>query len=209
MEEMLTKKLWDIIPSKFKFEVDDYIKEIKDNGEAQGLMTTFQANGQLKVWLYSNKLEKDHFGNQYVIGNSIDITERLRLEKRIQNAKEFLNQTHAMAKIGGWKYDIEKQSINWTDITKSIFMVSDEYIPDLETGIDFYKEGESRDKIKEVIDLAINYGKPWDERLKIINNQGKEIWVRTLGEAHIEDGKCLYLSGTIQDIDEEVKKKIS
>ncbi|MDO6439309.1 response regulator [Cyclobacterium sp. 1_MG-2023] len=207
VEEMLTKKLWDIIPSKFKFEVDDYIKEIKDNGEAQGLMTTFQANGQLKVWLYSNKLEKDHFGNQYVIGNSIDITERLRLEKRIQNAKEFLNQTHAMAKIGGWKYDIEKQSINWTDITKSIFMVSDEYIPDLETGIDFYKEGESRDKIKEVIDLAINYGKPWDERLKIINNQGKEIWVRTLGEAHIEDGKCLYLSGTIQDIDEEVKKE--
>lgn len=207
VEEMLTKKLWDIIPSKFKFEVDDYIKEIKENGEAQGLMTTFQANGQLKVWLYSNKLEKDHFGNQYVIGNSIDITERLRLEKRIQNAKEFLNQTHAMAKIGGWKYDIEKKSINWTDITKSIFMVSDDYIPDLETGIDFYKEGESRDKIKEVIDLAINYGKPWDERLKIINKQGKEIWVRTLGEAYIEDGKCLYLSGTIQDIDEEVKKE--
>ncbi|WP_339677090.1 response regulator [Cyclobacterium marinum] len=207
VEEMLTKKLWDIIPSKFRFEIDDYIKEIKENGEAQGLMTTFQANGQLKVWLYSNKLEKDHFGKQYVIGNSIDITERLRLEKRIQNAKEFLNQTHAMAKIGGWKYDVEKQSINWTDITKSIFGVSDDYIPDLESGINFYKEGESRDKVKEVIDLAMHYGKPWDERLKIINDKGKEIWVRTLGEAHIEDGKCLYLSGTIQDIDEEVKKE--
>ncbi|GAB3012758.1 hypothetical protein GCM10027284_35520 [Cyclobacterium sediminis] len=207
VEEMLTKKLWDIIPSKFKSEVDDYIEEIKDHGEAQGLMTTFQANGQLKVWLYSNKVEKDHFGNQYVIGNSIDITERLRLEKRIQNTKEFLNQTHAMAKIGGWKYDVEKQSINWTDITKSIFGVSEDYIPELGSGIEFYKEGESRDKIKEVIDLAMNYGKPWDEKLKIINNSGRELWVRTLGEAHIEDGKCLYLSGTIQDIDEEVKKE--
>lgn len=207
VEEMLTKKLWDIIPSKFKFEIDDYIEEIKEHGEAQGLMTTFQANGQLKVWLYSNKLVKDHSSNQYVIGNSIDITERLRLEKRIQNAKEFLNQTNAMAKIGGWKYDLEKQSINWTDITKSIFGVPEDYTPELKSSIGFYKKGKSRDKIKEVIDLAINYGKPWDERLKIINKKGKEIWVRTLGEAHIEDGKCLYLSGTIQDIDEEVKKE--
>lgn len=207
VEEMLTKKLWDIIPSKFRFEIDDYIREIKENGRAQGLMTTFQANGQLKVWLYSNKLEKDHFGNKYVIGNSIDITERLRLEKRIQNATEFLNQTHAMAKIGGWKLDIEKQTINWTDITKSIFGVSEDYIPELDESIKYYKEGESRDRIKEVIDLAVNYGKPWDEKLKLINEQGKEMWVRTLGEAHIEDGKCLYLSGTIQDIDEEVKKE--
>ncbi|AKP54200.1 PAS/PAC domain protein [Cyclobacterium amurskyense] len=207
VEEMLNKTLWDIIPLKFRFEVDDYLKEIKETGKAQGLMTTAQANGQLKVWLYSNKMEKDHFGKSYVIGNSIDITERLRLEKRVQNAKEFLNQTNTMAKIGGWKVDLEKNSVNWTDITRSIFEVSDDFIPDLTNGINFYKQGYDRDKVKEVIDLAINYGKSWDEKLKIITESGKEIWVRTLGEAFIEDGKCLYLSGTIQDIDEEVRRE--
>lgn len=207
VEEMLNKKLWDIIPLKFRYEIDDYLKEIKENGKAQGLMTTFQANGQLKVWLYSNKMEKDHFGNSYVIGNSIDISERLRLEKRIQNAREILNQTHIMAKIGGWKYDLEKKSVSWTDITKTIFGVSEDFIPDLSNGINYYKEGYDRDKINEVIDLAINYGKSWDEKLKIVNELGKEIWVRTLGEAKIENGKCLSLSGTIQDIDEEVKQE--
>ncbi|WP_040414025.1 response regulator [Cyclobacterium qasimii] len=207
VEEMLKKKLWDIIPLKFRHEIDDYLKEIKENGKAQGLMTTFQANGQLKVWLYSNKMEKDHFGNSYVIGNSIDISERLRLEKRIQNAREILNQTHIMAKIGGWKYDLEKQSITWTDITKTIFGVSEDFIPTLDNGITYYKEGYNRDKIKEVIDLAINYGKSWDEKLKIVNELGEELWVRTLGEANIENGKCLHLSGTIQDIDEEVRRE--
>ncbi|WP_339922119.1 response regulator [uncultured Cyclobacterium sp.] len=207
VEEMLNKKLWDIIPLKFRYEIDDYLKEIKENGKAQGLMTTFQANGQLKVWLYSNKMEKDHFGNSYVIGNSIDISERLRLEKRIQNAREILNQTHIMAKIGGWKFDLEKQTITWTDITKTIFGVPNDFIPTLDNGVKYYKEGYNRDKIKEVIDLAINYGKPWDEKLKIVNELGEELWVRTLGEANIENGKCLHLSGTIQDIDEEVKQE--
>ena len=207
VEEMLNKKLWDIIPEKFHGEINDYFSEIKRDGKAQGLMTTFQANGSYKVWLYSNTMEKDHYGNSFVIGNSIDITERLRLEKSIRNAKELLNQTHAMAKIGGWKYDLEKESISWTEITRTIFGVKDSFLPDLKNGVNFYKEGYDRNKIKELIDLAINYGKPWDERLKIINESGKEIWVRTLGEAYIENGVCFYLFGTIQDIDDVVKKE--
>lgn len=207
VEEMRSKKLWDIIPSKFHPEIEAYFKELNKDGKAQGLMTTRQTNGKLKVWLYSNTLEKDYQGNSYVIGNSIDITERLRLEKTIQNAKELLSQTHMMAKIGGWKYDMEKKSLSWTDISRSIFEVEEDYVPNLEEAFQFYKEGFYRERMRELFSLASEYGKAWDEKLKIVTANGKEIWIRTIGEAHIEEGKCLYLFGTIQDINEAVDRE--
>ncbi|MEX2513049.1 MAG: response regulator [Cyclobacteriaceae bacterium] len=207
VEEMLEKRLWDIIPKRFHSEIDPYFKDLQEYGKAKGLMTTLQSNGTLKVWLYSNTLEKDYQGNPFVIGNSIDVTERLRLEKTIQNAKELLNQTHMMAKIGGWKYDIAKQALSWTDITKKIYGVSDNYLPEMNTSLLFFKEGFYRERINELVNLAKEYGKAWDEKLKIITAQGKEIWVRTIGDAHIEEGKCLYLFGTIQDIDDQVNKE--
>lgn len=207
VEEMLTKTLWDVIPERFHPEIPPYFSELKNNGQARGLMTTKQANGSLKVWLYSNTLEKDYTGKLYVIGNSVDVTERLRLERTIQNAKELINQTHMMARIGGWKYDIARRSLSWTDITRTIHEVDDKYSPTLASAVEFFKEGFYRDRIKEVMDVALEYGKPWDEKLKIVTAKGKEIWVRTIGDAHIEEGRCLYLYGTIQDIDEQVKSE--
>ncbi|MEX2568938.1 MAG: PAS domain S-box protein, partial [Cyclobacteriaceae bacterium] len=138
VEEMLEKRLWDIIPKRFHSEIDPYFKDLLEHGKAKGLMTTRQANGTLKVWLYSNTLEKDYQGDPFVIGNSIDVTERLRLEKTIQNAKELLNQTHMMAKIGGWKYDISKQSLSWTDITKKIYEVPEDYLPEMTSSLLFF-----------------------------------------------------------------------
>ncbi|WP_163379815.1 PAS domain S-box protein [Cyclobacterium sp. SYSU L10401] len=207
VEEMLSKKLWDIIPKRYHAEIDAYFRELLQDGKAQGLMTTRQTNGSLKVWLYSNTLEKDYRGNSYVIGNSIDITERLRLERSIQNAKELLSQTHMMAKIGGWKYDTGKKFLSWTDITKTIFEVDADFNPSLENAFHFYKEGFYRDRMEELFGLARDYGKAWDEKLKIITAKGNEIWVRTIGEAHIEEGECLYLFGTIQDINEAVTRE--
>ncbi|MFC4873270.1 response regulator [Negadavirga shengliensis] len=207
VEEMLSKNLWDVIPERFHAEIPPYFSELQKNGQAKGLMTTKQANGSLKVWLYSNTLEKDFNGRPYIIGNSVDVTERLRLERTIQNAKELITQTHMMARIGGWKYDISKKTLSWTDITRTIHEVNDKYGPTLDSSIAFYKEGYYRKRMQELVNLAIQYGKPWDEKLKLVTAKGNEIWVRTIGDAHIEEGRCLYLYGTIQDIDEQVKNE--
>jgi PAS domain S-box-containing protein len=207
VEQLLDKSLWDIIPEKFHKEIPPYFKEITQEGQCKGLMTTKQANGTYKVWLYSNTLEKDIDGSEYIIGNSIDVTERLRLEKSIQNAKELLNQTHVMAKVGGWKYDIKKKSLSWTDNTFRLLEVEEDYIPSLEKSIQFYKKGKYRQRIRELLQMAIEYGKPWDERLKLITNKGKEIWVRSIGDAHIDEGELIYLYGTVQNIDDLVKNE--
>nr|MBI1229744.1 response regulator [Cytophagales bacterium] len=204
-EEILEKKLWDIVPEKYHTEIDRYFEEIKLTGKAKGLMTTHIENRSYKVWLYSNTLEKDSDGNEYVIGNSVDVTERLRLERSIQNAKELLNQTHLMARIGGWKFDMDRRELTWTEITGAILEVPDQYNPTLEAFFDFFKEGAYRDKIGELFELGMAYGTSWDEKLIQVTAEGNEKWVRIIGDANVEEGEVTYLFGTIQDIDEQVR----
>lgn len=207
VDEIVKKTLWDIIPERFHPSITKYFEEITSRGIAKGLMTTKSQDNSYKVWLYSNTMEKDMHGNPYIIGNSVDVTERLRLEKTIQSAKELLNQTHMMARIGGWKYDVKKRELSWTDITKNIHHVADNYIPRLEEALLFFKEGESREKVKTLIDQSLVYGTAWDEKLRLITATGDEIWVRMIGDANVENGNVTYLYGTIQDIDDQVKNE--
>src|SRR5690606_8802976 len=156
-------------------QVQDYLNEIKEKGKAEGILSTIHKDGLFKkVWVYNNSLEKSADGNDYVIGNSIDITERLKLERDVQSTKELLNQTNQLARIGGWKLNLVKNTITWTEVTKSIHEVDDTYNPSTESLMAFYKEGYHRDKIFEVFSNAITNGEPWDETLKIITAKGRE-----------------------------------
>ncbi|TSD64106.1 PAS domain S-box protein [Inquilinus sp. KBS0705] len=198
-DELIGLSLFDIIPPERYPMVNAYLNQITTTGKSQGQMLTRHKNGSLLVWMYNNTLQVTD-GQPYVIGNAIDITERFRLETTLARTKETLEQTNQVARVGGWEYDIQQQKITWTSVTKAIHGVPDDYEPDLVTGINFYKEGENRDKIQEVIGHTIATGTPWNEELQIINAQGKEIWVKALGNAEFIDGVCKRLYGALQDI---------
>lgn len=128
-----------------------------------------------------------------------DITETKKKE-------ELLLKSKRIARIGGWEVDLLANTVYWTQVTKEIHEVPMDYVPNLEEGINFYKEGVDRDKISFLVSDAINEGLPWDTELRIITAKGREIWVRAKGEVEIVDDKCVRIYGTFQDIDE--KKRV-
>lgn len=128
-----------------------------------------------------------------------DITETKRKE-------ELLLKSKCISRIGGWEVDLLANTVYWTQVTKEIHEVPMDYVPNLEEGINFYKEGVDRDKISILVSDAMNEGLPWDTELRIITAKGKEIWVRAKGEVEIVDGICVRIYGTFQDIDE--KKRV-
>ncbi len=208
-EEIMQMSLFDVVPANHHPSLEAYLKEINKNGKSSGLMTTLHKDGSVKVWLYNNTVERDLDGEKYVIGNSIDITERLLLEKDLRVTKELLEQTNKVARVGAWEMILDKQSIYWSALTKEIHEVPADYLPDLTTGINFYKEGESRDKITSAVNEAIENGISWDLELQIITAKGNERWVRAQGKADILKGKCNRLFGAFQDIDEQKRTKLA
>jgi PAS domain S-box-containing protein len=127
--------------------------------------------------------------------------ERMEIQTELFQTKKILEQASRIARLGGWEVDIEKNIIYWSEMTREIHGVGEFYVPNFTDGINFYKEGESRNKVLELIEGAIQEGKGWEAELQIINKQGREIFVLTKGEVVFEDGVCKKLFGIIQDID--------
>jgi len=133
-----------------------------------------------------------------VHGVAKDITEKKEWENLI-------DQAYRLASIGGWEMYLSEQKIKWTSVTRELHEVGPGYEPDLETAIQFYKEGNSRETIRKAIEDAINSGKAWDLELQIITAKGNERWARVMGEAEMKNGRCVRLYGTLQDIHERKK----
>lgn len=208
-EEVLRMTLFDIVPDKYHSHLSDYLKEVRTKGTSKGLMTTLHKDGSTKVWLYNNTIERNIDGSLYVIGNSIDITDRMRLESDLVRTKEILEQTNQIASIGAWELSMETKVIYWSPVTKKIHEVPDDFQPTLENAIAFYKEGASRNSIIKAINTAVEIGGNWDMELQILTLNGKEKWVRAQGRAEMEKGQCKRLYGAFQDIDEAKKTKLA
>jgi PAS domain S-box-containing protein len=84
-----------------------------------------------------------------------------------------------------------------------IHEVSDDFEPNLNTAIDFFKEGTSRELITAAIEKAMKYGAFYDLELQLITAKGNEKWTRAIGQAEFENGECVRLFGTFQDIDSQ------
>lgn len=152
-------------------------------------------SGKIK-WLAWNATYSAEENNIY--GVAKDITEKKELEELLQKANE-------LARIGGWEVDIQNNTIFWSDITKEIHEVEPDYVPDLQTGINFYKKGISRNKFNKYIRQGYITGKSWDDEFQIVTAKGNERWIRVIGEVELVNGKYTRIYGSFQDIDQRKK----
>ncbi|WP_350286693.1 PAS domain-containing protein [uncultured Croceitalea sp.] len=121
---------------------------------------------------------------------------------------ELGKQAQQIARVGSWTVNLIKNTVTWSNVTKEIHELPLDYEPDLETGINFYKEGDSRNRIIEVVSECIETGKAFDEELVLITAKGNERWVRSIGEANRVNGKTIGFSGVFQDIDETKRQQL-
>jgi PAS domain S-box-containing protein len=206
-EELLKKSLFDVVPKDRHQNIESYLKEINNKGKSTGVMNTKHKDGSSLIWIYNNVIETDADNNKYVIGNAVDISERYRLEEDLKNTKEKLEQTNKVANIGTWEFNLETQSIYWSEVTKAIHGVSLDYIPNLENAIPFFV-GEHQKIILDAFNKAIDNQQPYDLELRILTQKGDYAWVRIIGNPEFKDGKCKRVYGTFQDITENYLYRI-
>ncbi|EPR69577.1 PAS domain S-box protein [Cyclobacterium qasimii] len=129
-----------------------------------------------------------------------EITPLKEKEQEKQRIEEILNKTNVVARIGTWEVNLNQERLIWSRITREIHEVNNEFQPNLPIGINFYKEGESRDKISRAATEAIDKGTPFDLELELVTAKGNSVWVRSIGQAEFVNGKCQRVYGIFQDI---------
>ncbi|REL34384.1 PAS domain-containing protein [Thalassotalea euphylliae] len=130
---------------------------------------------------------------------------RNRQREQLSGQQQLMEHMSQLARLGAWEVDLKTNQIYWSSMTKQIHEVPADYVPELATAINFYKEGRSRDLITQLVERSIAYGESYEQELELVTATGREIWVIAKGEAEFEDGECVRLYGSFQDITERVK----
>jgi len=131
-----------------------------------------------------------------------DVTDKKKLEV-------LLNKANELARIGSWEVDLVSSKVYWSAVTREIHEVDAHYVPNMGEGINFYKAGLHRSRIEQSVNECIKNGTPWDVELIIITAQGKQKWVRAIGEGEFVAGRCVRLYGSFQDIDSRKKAELA
>ncbi len=195
-EEEITSQLFSkfIHPDDLSDTVKEYKETITGDRKANNFTNRYLTKSGQYRWIEWSS--SDVFGEDgFVFAYGRDITEVKELEQLLANAAR-------LARIGSWEVDTIKDTVYWSRITREIHEVEDDFIPDLNSGIGFYRE-DTRNLVREKVEEGMRTGKPWDFQLPIITAKGNERWVRSIGQAEFHNGKVIRLFGSFQDIHKE------
>lgn len=121
--------------------------------------------------------------------------------ERLRRSRELLQQSQRLADVGGWEYDVRDETLAWTEETYRMHDLSPTESIDIQAALSFY-ESEAQSTLEAHFQRLLNEGGTYDLELPITTDAGERRWVRTIGEAHVEDGDVVRVNGAIQDITE-------
>ena len=126
-------------------------------------------------------------------------------EETLRRSKRILDATGKMAKIGGWRHDLITGKATWTEALYDIIRIPyGQEPPGVDEYLDYYPP-DDRETLRQAYEKAVKEGVPFDLELQVNTAQGDLLWCRVQGEPVYEDGRCVAMRGTFQDITERME----
>jgi PAS domain S-box-containing protein len=123
-------------------------------------------------------------------------------EEKLRERKRMLDATGKLARIGGWHHDLITGKATWTEALYDITQIPyDEEPPGVEEHFEYYP-ADDREVLREAYDKAVKEGKPFDLELQVHTAHEDLLCCRVQGEPVHDDGRCVAMRGTFQDITE-------
>jgi signal transduction histidine kinase len=131
-----------------------------------------------------------------------EVAQRKRAEENLVKSKALLSETEKTGNIGGWEFDAEKETQQWTEETFRILEIdAAEGEPKVPEVLDFIAPA-FRPMADQAIRRAIEFGEPYDQEWEIITAKGNRKWVHAVARVYQEQSKTKRVSGSFQDITE-------
>lgn len=177
------------------------------DGKAYNIEYRIIINGKIR-WLNEKAfpVSSQNSKEVRVAGRVTDVTHRKNIQLELENTKEILEQASKTARVGAWEVDLIERKVHWSDVMKEIHAVPKDFELKIENSLIFFKRGFNRNKASDALDLLMKKKQALDMELIIVDDNGKEKWVRLIGKAEYKMGSCIRLYGTLQDVN-DIRKK--
>jgi PAS domain S-box-containing protein len=106
-----------------------------------------------------------------------------------------------LAGLGIWERNLVTGAFFWNSIIYQLLEVPPDYEAALEESLNFYKD---KKQIRDLFEKAAKTGQPQTCEAEILTAKGNNRWLKVRVAALMEDGKCVQLYGTLEDITQEV-----
>lgn len=130
-------------------------------------------------------------------------------ERALRDSESLLRHSQELGKIGGWEWDVEKSSMQWTPETFRIHELPVQAeLPQGQAAIDLSVACYApldRERVLKAFARCIQEGVPFDLECRFITTRQRPLWIRTQGQAEVRDGKVVKVVGYIADITERKK----
>jgi two-component system, LuxR family, sensor kinase FixL len=140
------------------------------------------------------------------VAGSDEATHNARLVREqsaiIAHYKKMYDLSSALAKIGVWEFDLETETLTWTDGVYDLFELPRGAPVERPKIVDFYEE-ESRRQMERLRADAIRDGGSFTLDIRIRTAKGNQRWLRLTADVEQEAGRSIRIFGTKQDITEE------
>ncbi|WP_162418562.1 PAS domain S-box protein [Cyclobacterium roseum] len=198
--ELVSRPFTDFVHPEDQAKTKSEIPEMfSSERQTRNFVNRYRTKSGAVRWISWNSSEV--FGEEgLVFSYGHDITERVELQELLDNATK-------LSRVGSWEIDLKNNKLFLSSTSREIYELPEDQFPTVEEAIHFYRP-DVREYLTETINETIQSGNPWDVQLPLITYTGNEKWVRSIGKAEFEEGKCTRLFGSFQDIHKQKTNEI-
>lgn len=162
--------------------------------DAEGRWRWILDRGKVLLWTPEGKARR-------VIGTHTDVTAYRTLENKLRERERMLERVSALGNIGGFELEPDTGKVHLTDQAYRMLNLAVGTPMDAKAVANLYAP-ESRPTIADAVRNAVLGNGPFDFELSLVRADGRQVWIRTTGEAEMFAGRCARLFGTLQDVTE-------
>ncbi len=133
-------------------------------------------------------------------GTCHDITDRKRADEELRRSRDLLRIASSAARLGAWKLELPGRHFSFSEELIAIHDLPPGAAPTQDELIGLYSP-EPREVLRRHMDACLREGTPYDVELPKRTATGRQIWVRSIGEAMRDaTGRIVGLQGAGQDV---------
>lgn len=138
-----------------------------------------------------------------------DVSERKTYESQLDHLLERLRRSQEFAHIGSWEWDMQTDSLFWSNGAADIFGLVPE---NMQLTINEFVERihiDDRDKVTQAVSQCVEQRESYDIEHRIIRADGQEYWVQERGDVVYNDqGQPERMLGVVIDIDAKKRAEV-